>query len=79
MAPVGAGAKTQAVPASVRAVLVQVAASAMCVLQSVPPSGSVHVLTEGWSLSPCKKTNKKDGQKVLVLQKEPQEKLTFPP
>ena len=32
---------------SVRGMLMQVAASAMCALQSVPPSGSVHVLPVG--------------------------------
>ena len=77
--PVAAGAKTQAVPASVRGMLVQVAASAMCALQLVPSSGSVHVLTEGWSISPCvKKQTKKTVRKFWCCKKNHKKNLHFP-
>ena len=64
---------------SVRGMLMQVAASAMCALQSVPPSGSVHVLTEGWSISPCvKKQTKKTVRKFWCCKKNHKKNLHFP-
>ena len=78
--PVDAGAKTQVAELpSIRGMLVQVAASAMYVLQLVPSSGSVHVLTEGWSISPCvKKQTKKTVRKFWCCKKNHKKNLHFP-